>query len=94
MMIVHEVEDARSIRKREEETSRVLAKVPSPFLVCLANLKTKLDKNFVNIETRFLLSHFGSFFSKIIDFSLQHSLSPETSSNTGIGRNFCKEDSA
>jgi len=93
-MIVHEVEDARSIRKREEETSRVRAEVSSSFLVCSANLKTKLDKNFVNIETRFLSSPFGSFFSETIDFSLQHSLSPETSSNTGIGRNFCKEDSA
>ena len=67
-MIVYRVEDAKSINKREEETSKVRAKVLSSFPVSSANLVTKLDKNFVKIEPQFLLTVLGSFFSKAIDF--------------------------
>jgi len=72
-MIVYEVEDAKSIKKREEAL-RIRAKVPSLFLVCSANPDTNLDENSVNIEPRFLLIPFSSFFSKTIDFSLQQPL--------------------
>lgn len=67
-MIVYEVEDAKSINKREEETSRIRAKISSPFPACSANLETDLDENPVSIETKFLSSPFYSFFSKAIDF--------------------------
>lgn len=67
-MIVYEIENAKSISKREEETSRIRAKVSSPFPACSANPETNLDKNSVNIETKFLSTPLGSFFSKIIDF--------------------------
>ena len=75
-MIVYRVEDARSINKREEETSKIRAKVPSYFPVSSANLMIKLDKNFVKIESRFLLNVFGSFFSKPIDFLCNESYPP------------------
>lgn len=72
-MIVYEVEDADAMKKREALMIR--AKVPSPFLVCSANLETNLDENPANIKTQFSLSVFSLFYSKDIDSSFQQSLS-------------------
>ena len=75
-MIVYRVEDARSINKREEETSKIRAKVPSSFPATSANFQIRLNENFVEIEPRFLLNVFGSFFSKPIDFLCNEPCSP------------------
>jgi hypothetical protein len=88
-MTVYKVEDAKAIKNREEEKSKIRAKVPSPFLVCSANPKINLEENFVKIETQFL-SPFGSFFSKAIDFSLQPSVSQRLVLSLGSDETFVR----